>query len=298
MSRASHREKQPEPSTVFRPQDKTPADAERVVEAVKERYGRIAAGEGGCCEPSACGAASADPTSQTVSRSIGYDEEDLSAVPEEANLGLGCGAPVRHLELELGEVVLDLGSGGGFDALLAARGVGPHGRVIGVDMTPEMIHVANRNVERSGFSHVEFRQGRLEELPVEDASVDAVTSNCVINLVPDKTRVFQEIARVLRPGGRAVIADILLSKPLPEALGQDLLAYVGCVAGAMLREDYFPSLEAAGLGEFEVLEDDDFLAATEFALPGEVAALVERTGVRVEDLAGTVRSVTFRARKS
>ncbi len=274
-------------------QDTIPTDAEGVVEAVKERYGRIAAGKGGCCEPAA-----SDPASETVSQSIGYTLDELSTVPEQANLGLGCGAPVQHLELQPGEVVLDLGSGGGLDALLAVRGVGPEGRVIGVDMTPEMIRAAGDNVERAGVSNVEFRLGRLEELPVEDASVDAVTSNCVINLVPDKARVFQEIARVLRPGGRAVISDILLSAPLPEALERDLLAYVGCVAGAMQRDSYFAALGEAGLGEIEVLNDVDFLAATEFALPEEVSVLMERTGVRIEDLAGTVRSVTFRARKS
>jgi SAM-dependent methyltransferase len=298
MSQASQREEQLDQGSGFPQLDKAPVKEEAVVEAVKERYGRIAEGEAVCGAPSCCKPAAGQSTAQAVSRSIGYAAEDLSTVPEEANLGLGCGAPIQHLGLEPGEVVLDLGSGGGFDALLAARAVGRDGRVIGVDMTPEMIRLADENVRRAGISHVEFRQGRLEALPVEDATVDAVTSNCVINLVPDKSQVFREIARVLRPGGRAVIADILLSAPLPEALERDLLAYVGCVAGAMRRENYFAALQEAGLGEIEVLKDTDFLAATEFALPEEVGVLMERTGVRVEDIAGTVRSVTFRAKKT
>ncbi len=299
MSQTSQSEEQSGQGSGFPRHEEAPAKDEAVVEAVKDRYGRIAEGASGCCAPSSCcEPATGEATAQAVSRSIGYAAEDLTAVPDEANLGLGCGAPIQHLELQPGEVVLDLGSGGGFDALLAAQAVGPGGRVIGVDMTPEMIRLADENVHRAGASHVEFRQGRLEDLPVGDATVDAVTSNCVINLVPDKSQVFREIARVLRPGGRAVIADILLSAPLPEALERDLLAYVGCVAGAMRREKYFASLEEAGLGEIEVLKDTDFLAATDFALPEEVAVLMERTGVSVEDLAGTVRSVTFRTKRT
>ncbi len=162
----------------------------------------------------------------TASRALGYGERELAAVPAEADLGLGCGAPIDHLELQPGETVLDLGSGPGLDALLAARQVGPTGRVIGVDMTPQMLERARATAARAGAAHVEFREGRLEALPVEDASVDAVTSNCVINLVPDKAAVFREIARVLRPGGRVVVADIVLERPLPEAVAKDVLRLV------------------------------------------------------------------------
>ncbi|MCB1009797.1 MAG: methyltransferase domain-containing protein, partial [Acidobacteria bacterium] len=171
------------------------------------------------------------------------------------------------------------------------------GRVLGVDMTPEMIARASAAAESAGFRQVEFRQGRLEELPVEDASVDAVTSNCVINLVPDKSAVFREVARVLRPGGRIVVSDILLERPLPDAIEQDVLAYVGCVAGAVTRDRYFGALEAAGLGEIEVLRDDDYLESLLAAAPEEVEELSRRTGVPIDAVRGVVRSVTWRAKK-
>lgn len=263
-----------------------PSDPERVVSKVRERYGRIAETAAGTC----CGGAEAG-----VAVRIGYEAEDLAALPDGANLGLGCGAPVRHLCLRPGETVLDLGSGGGFDALLAAREVGPGGKVIGVDMTPEMIRRARENAGRAGMGQVEFRQGRLEELPVEDGSVDAVTSNCVINLVPDKARVFREIARVLKPGGRLAVSDIVIDGELPKAVRQDLLAYVGCVAGALRREDYFAALGAAGLARVETLSDVDFLAAVGDALSEEAVELMRRTGIVPDEIRGKVRSITYRA---
>ena len=220
---------------------------------------------------------------------------DLAAVPEGADLGLGCGAPIGLLELKPGETVLDLGSGAGIDAFLAAQDVGSSGRVIGVDMTPQMLDRARKNAATAGHTNAEFREGRLEALPVEDGSVDAVTSNCVINLVPDKGRVFREVARVLKPGGRLVVSDIVLDAALPEALATDLLAYVGCVAGALERKRYFAVVESAGLQNVEILRDVDFLAASREALPDEVAALLERTGTDAAELEGKVRSVTFRA---
>jgi ubiquinone/menaquinone biosynthesis C-methylase UbiE len=193
--------------------------------------------------------------------------------------------------------VLDLGSGGGLDAFLAARAVGPSGRVIGVDMTPAMLERARANAQKGGFLNVEFREGRLEALPVEAASVDAVTSNCVVNLVPDKAAVFREIARVLKPGGRVVISDILLDGPLPESLARDVYAYVGCISGAALRRDYFAMLEAAGLRETAVLKDVDYLSALIEAAPAEADALLRRHGLGREAVAGLVRSVTYSARK-
>jgi SAM-dependent methyltransferase len=228
---------------------------------------------------------------------IGYSSTELGLLPEGANLGLGCGAPVAELALQPGEVVLDLGSGAGVDVLLAAHGVGPSGRVIGVDMTPEMIAKARTIAATAGLTHVEFRQGRLEELPVDDATVDAVTSNCVINLVPDKAAVFREIHRVLRPGGRLVISDIVLDGMLPEALATDLLAYVGCVAGAMERDSYFRTLDDAGLSDVEILRDVDFLAAVGDSLPPELEQVAAASGVTRDDLKGVVRSVTYHAWK-
>ena len=272
-----------------------PEDREEVVTKVRERYGKIADGvESGCCDPtgSPCGTAEAQVTDR-----IGYRPEDLDAVPEDANLGLGCGAPIAFLDLQPGEVVLDLGSGGGLDAFLAASRVGAEGRVIGVDMTPEMLQRAREAAAKSGLSQVEFREGRLEQLPVEDESIDAVTSNCVINLVPDKQSVFREVQRVLRPGGRLVISDIVLDGKLPEPVEKDLLAYVGCVAGAMQREEYFGTVERAGLAGIQVLRDVDYLAAVDDLLPEEVPQLLERTDLRIEDLQGKVRSITFRAVK-
>jgi SAM-dependent methyltransferase len=271
--------------------EKTRPEGEALVEQVRDRYGKIAEGTiKGCCGGGA--------VEETVACQVGYDKDALAHAPEGANLGLGCGAPIDFLGLLPGEHVLDLGSGAGLDVFLAARRVGPTGHVLGVDMTPEMLERARANARKAGIGHVEFREGRLEALPVKDASIDAVTSNCVINLVPDKGVVFKEVARVLKPGGRLVVSDIILDGELPEALKDDLLAYVGCVSGALQRETYFGLLQAAGLGGIEVLKDVDYLAAVAGTLPEEAQALLDRAGVKPEELAGRVRSVTYRARKA
>jgi SAM-dependent methyltransferase len=265
---------------------------EAMVGLVRDRYGKIASGAlPGCCgpAPASCG--------EPLSIEVGYDREALGAAPEGADLGLGCGAPIRHLALQPGETVLDLGSGAGLDVFLAADAVGPGGRAIGVDMTPEMLERARAGAARAGIANVEFREGRLEALPLPDASVDAVTSNCVINLVPDKRAVFREVARVLRPGGRLVISDIVLDGRLPEAVERDVLAYVGCIAGAAERADYFALVREAGLTSIEVLRDFDFLDSAAGTLPEETQALLARAGVRKEEILGRVRSITFRAVK-
>ena len=269
-----------------------PDSADQVVERVRERYGAIArSSDSGCCGGPP--GTPADPG--TTAHRLGYSDDQLATLPEEANLGLGCGAPVSLLALQPGETVLDLGSGGGIDAFLAAREVGPDGRVIGVDMTEEMIARAGAAARENGFDQVEFRLGRLEALPVEDASVDAVTSNCVINLVPDKAAVFAEVARVLKPGGRLVVSDVVLDRPLPEAIGRDLLAWVGCVAGALLRDDYFGALTAAGLTGIEVLSDRDAVELFAGEIPAEAAEMLAHTGVTLAELEGRVRSITYRA---
>ncbi len=272
-----------------------PAEGDAVVEKVRQRYAGIAASSSSCCGGS-CSSPLAD-TREAAGR-IGYSAAALESVPEGANLGLGCGAPIDLLALEPGETVLDLGSGPGLDAFLAAQRVGTGGRVIGVDMTPEMIDRARDAAREAGLTQVEFRQGRLEELPVDDGSVDAVTSNCVINLVPDKARVFAETARVLRPGGRLVISDIVLDAPLPAAVTDDLLAYVGCIAGAMPRDDYFAAVRASGLTDIEVLTDSDALELLGGEIPAGVVELLERTGIEADDLRGKVHSVTWRAVKA
>jgi SAM-dependent methyltransferase len=270
--------------------------SEEMVEAVRERYGRIAEGkESGCCGPTTtCGGGS----EAAVALGIGYSKQDLKALPDEANLGLGCGAPLRHLALRAGETVVDLGSGAGIDVLLAAREVGPAGRAIGVDMTPAMVEKARANARKAGAANVEFREGRLERLPVESRTVDAVTSNCVINLVPDKGAVFAEIARVLRPGGRLVISDIILDGALPEAVANDVYAYVGCVSGAMLREEYFGLLKGAGFASVEVLLDVDYLGAIGEAVPEPIAGLLAKSNLAPDALRGRVRSVTYRATRA
>ncbi len=271
-----------------------PADLERTVQAVRERYARIASGEmSGCCGAGA--APGADPVEIEVSRRIGYSEQDLTVVPEGANLGVGCGAPVGLLDLRPGETVLDLGSGAGLDAFLAARSVGPGGRVIGIDMTREMLERARRNATDGGYTQVEFREGRLEALPVEDASVDAVTSNCVINLVPDKAAVFREVARVLRPGGRIVASDIVLDGRLPEAIEKNLMAYVGCISGALERSAYFSLVEAAGLTDVRIFKDVEFLETAGYPLSDDLLAAIGAAGITRDDLKAKVRSVTFRA---
>jgi SAM-dependent methyltransferase len=275
----------------------TGSEAEELVRQVRERYARIADGkEQGCCGPQASGCGCSQPEA-AAAEGIGYSKDDLAQVPAEANLGLGCGAPLTFLALAPGETVLDLGSGPGLDAFLAARQVGPTGRVIGVDMTPSMLERARVGAAKMGLAWVEFREGRLEALPVEAASVDAVTSNCVINLVPDKAAVFAEVARVLRPGGRLVVSDIILDAPLPSSVAHDVLSYVGCISGAVLRGDYFGLLEKAGLAPVEVLRDFDALTALVSSGPEELSAFRERTGVDPRELSGKVRSVTFRVTK-
>jgi arsenite methyltransferase len=274
-----------------------PSDPDRMVDKVRERYGRIATGqESGCCGPSV--ASTCGTPASAAAAAIGYRDSDLAAVPEGANLGLGCGAPLDFLDLMPGETVLDLGSGAGFDAFLAARHVSDTGRIIGVDMTPEMVAKARANAAEGGFTNVEFRQGRLESLPLEDASVDAVTSNCVINLVPDKSVVFREIVRVLRPGGRLVISDILLDGPLPMAIATDVLAYVGCVAGAIGRLAYFDLVRGAGLTGVRIHKDVDYLAAAGYTFSKELQDRLNRDGITTRDLEGKVRSVTWSAVKS
>jgi ubiquinone/menaquinone biosynthesis C-methylase UbiE len=263
------------------------------VAQVRESYGKIAATRSSCCGP-----ATATLGSCGDSQRLGYSPEELALLPAESDLGLGCGAPLTQLDAQPGETILDLGSGPGLDALLAARAVGPDGRVIGVDMTPEMIERARRNAERAGASQVEFREGRLEELPVEDASIDGVISNCVINLVPDKSRVFREVARVLKPNGRLVISDIVVNEELPEPLARQIPAWAGCVAGAVTRERYFAMLREAGLGDIEILEDRDALALFANDLPEEIARSFEAAGVTAESVRGVVRSLTYRARKA
>jgi SAM-dependent methyltransferase len=213
-----------------------------IKKTVRKAYADVARGKRrSCCGPeSACCA-------EDSARRLGYSPDEVAGVPEGANMGLGCGNPTAIAELQPGETVLDLGSGGGFDCFLAAARVGPAGRVVGVDMTPEMIEKARANAERAGAGNVEFRLGEIEAIPLDDASADVVISNCVINLSPDKARVFREIARVLKPGGRMMVSDIVLTGPLPDALRGDAAAISACIGNAVAKDDYLVLIGAAGL---------------------------------------------------
>ena len=222
----------------------------KIREKVRQGYTQIAQGStGGCCGSS---------TPDKLAEGIGYTNGELDVLPEGANMGLSCGNPTAIANLQPGQIVLDLGSGGGFDCFIAAKKVGPDGRVIGVDMTAEMIGKARAGIakftEKTGLSNVEFRLGEIEHLPVADASVDVVISNCVINLSPDKQQVWNEIARVLKPGGKACISDLALKKALPEEVLESATALVGCIAGAVLIETTVEMAKKAGLNEIKIEE--------------------------------------------
>jgi SAM-dependent methyltransferase len=222
--------------------------SEKLQEVVRSKYGSIAGSR-----------LSSDHAGvRAVAEAFGYTPEELASIPAEANMGLSCGNPTATANLRPGEVVVDLGCGGGLDVFLAAAKVGPTGKAIGIDMTPEMLERARRNAARAnngkGLANVEFHQATIDKLPLSDASVDCVISNCVINLAPDKPAVFREIARVLQPGGRLAISDIALKRPLPAEIARDLEAYVGCIAGAVLIDDYRCQLVEAGLSAVEIID--------------------------------------------
>lgn len=234
------------------------AKEEELRKVVRKGYAKVAKQENSCCTPapSTCGCTAS--TSAELSKRIGYNQQELDSVPEGANLGLGCGNPIALASLKQGETVLDLGSGAGFDCFLAANKVGKNGRVIGVDMTPEMIDKARENARKGKYGNVEFRLGEIENLPVADNTVDIIISNCVINLSPDKKRVFQEAFRVLKPGGRLMVSDIVLTKPLPDVIKENIEAYVGCLSGAEMKDKYLQLIEAAGFDQVKILEEDHF----------------------------------------
>ena len=230
---------------------------EEMKRVVREGYAQIAKQDSSCCAPvnSCCGSTD---LAQDIGKSIGYTEEELKAVPEGANLGLGCGNPVALASLREGETVLDLGSGAGVDCFLAADKVGKDGRVIGVDMTPEMIERARENARKGNYGNVDFRLGEIGNLPVADNSVDIVISNCVINLAPDKRRVFTEAFRVLKPGGRLMISDIVLLRGLPDFIKNSIEAYIGCLSGAIMRNEYIEAIKAAGFQEVRIIDETSF----------------------------------------
>jgi SAM-dependent methyltransferase len=237
----------------------TSAEPEGVAESTAASCGcGPSSGGGGCCGPT-------NFSVEQLAAAIGYSQGELASAPEGANMGLSCGNPTAIAALKPGEVVMDLGSGGGFDCFIAGPKVGSTGRVIGVDMTPDMVTKARRNTAaygaQTGLNNVEFRLGEIENLPVADASVDVVISNCVLNLSPDKPRVWREIARVLRPGGRVAVSDLALLRPLPEAVRADVEALVGCIAGAVLVEETRAQMRAAGLIDIELTAKPSYIDA-------------------------------------
>jgi arsenite methyltransferase len=219
---------------------------------VREAYGNIARESGSCCGPSSS-CCSGTEAVDSASKLVGYTEEELKSIPEGADLGLGCGNPVALASLKEGETVLDLGSGPGMDCFLSAIRVGKKGKVIGVDMTPDMLDRARANARQGNYTNVEFRLGEIENLPVADSSVDVIISNCVINLAGDKKRVFEEAYRVLRPGGRLMVSDIVLEKELPENLKNSDEAYCSCIAGAALKNDYLKLIQTAKFKDVKVV---------------------------------------------
>ena len=271
---------------------------EEIKKYVRDRYARAAQQGSSCCQPatSCCGGGK---ETDAISKSIGYTDQDLKTVPEGANLGLGCGNPLALASLREGETVLDLGSGAGFDCFLAARQVGKSGKVIGVDMTPEMLDKARGNAEKGDFMNVEFRLGEIENLPMADNQADIVISNCVINLSPAKERVFQESFRVLKAGGRLMVSDIVLLQELPKEIRNSIAAYTACVAGAETKESYLGAIQKAGFQKIQILDETVFpteiLANDPTAR--EIVKNLNLSPQKAEELAKSVVSVKVSAVK-
>jgi arsenite methyltransferase len=263
---------------------------EKVHKVVRERYGKIAKTK---TEPCGCGCGCT-----STSQQIGYSKGELASVPEGADLNLGCGNPIALASLKEGETVIDLGSGGGLDCFLAAKKVGAKGKVIGIDMTAEMLERARANAKKGGYNNVEFRLGEIENMPVADNTADIIISNCVINLSPDKKRVFSEAFRVLKPKGRLMISDMVLLKELPDKVKESVLAYVGCVAGADLKEDYLGKIRQAGFGNVEVVAENHLPEM--FLEEPDVKAFVEEqkmTKKEIADISDAVVSIKVSAIK-
>jgi len=280
---------------------------EEVQKTVRERYGRIAkensAGYCGTVKTgvkfsSCCGNSST--AVESISKKVGYTDADINSVPEGANLGLGCGNPIALASLKKGEVVLDLGSGGGFDCFLASEKVGAKGKVIGVDMTAEMLDKSRENARSGGYKNVEFRLGEIENLPAADNSVDVIISNCVINLSNNKPRVFEEAFRVLKPGGRLMVSDIVILKELPEFIRESIDAYIGCVAGALNKDEYLRDIKAAGFKEVKVLDETTY--PLDLFIDDEAAKLIiadmKLTAKQVNDISASIASVKVQGWKA
>ncbi|WP_406657314.1 arsenite methyltransferase [Methanolobus sp. ZRKC2] len=270
-------------------------DPKDVKKLVKEGYSEVAGtGHSGCSKKNPC--CSLSGIAEDISREIGYSDKELNAIPQGANLGLGCGNPAAIASLKPGETVLDLGSGAGFDCFLASEKVRSEGRVIGVDMTPEMIERAEKNARDGEFGNVEFKLGEIEKLPIASDSIDVVVSNCVINLSPSKDKVFREIFRVLKKGGRFAISDIVLLKDIPDRFRESAEAYISCIAGAALKADYLGAIKNAGFQDVEILDETGypFDLIVEMLSPEEMDAILDDMNLSMqeaEELADSVISI-------
>jgi len=279
----------------------------KIKEIVKEGYAKVATEGISCCAPHqtvqgcgpkkscGCGPSYAEKTS----KGIGYSDEEMKAVPDGANLGLGCGNPIALASLREGEVVVDLGSGAGFDCFLSANKVGKAGKVIGIDMTPEMLERARHNAVKGGYDNVEFRLGEIEHMPVEDNLADIIISNCVINLSPDKKAVFNESFRVLKPGGRLMISDIVILKDLPDFIKKSIEAYIGCLSGAIKKDEYISAVEKAGFKEVKII-DEAIFPVDFMANDPTVKGLMDKHNFSqkdLEDLANSISSIKLSAVK-
>ena len=264
---------------------------DKIKKIVREGYAKVVTKESPCCDDTmtSCGCSMA--TSEEISKRIGYSQKDIDSVPEGANLGLGCGNPVALASLNKGEIVLDLGSGAGFDCFLAAKRVGKDGKVIGVDMTPEMIDKARENIRKGRYTNIEFRLGEIENLPVADKAVDVIISNCVINLSPDKKRVFEEAFRVLKPNGRLMVSDIVLMKDLPEIIKRNVQAYIGCLSGAEKKEVYLETIQNAGFQDVKVVEEN-FFPIENMANDPTALAIAKSKQVSLEELKKIAHTAT------
>jgi len=246
---------------------------EKIKEHVKKRYGEIAKTECSSCSSSCCSSSSCGPPPQYVAWKLGYSPDDIESVPEDSVLGLGCGNPVALASLKEGETVLDLGSGGGIDVFLAAKKVGPQGKVIGVDMTQEMVTRAKATASEHSYKNVEFRLGEIENIPVEDETVDVIISNCVINLAPDKLKVFQEAYRVLKPNGRIMVSDLVTEGELPEEVRKSFDAWAGCIAGALEKSDYLDKIASAGFKNVKVASQKLYTIEVSPELRGKIVSI-------------------------
>jgi len=262
--------------------------AVEIKKMVRDGYVKAVTQNVSCCSTGSC--CSGTKQAKTISKKVGYSDAEMNAVPEGANLGFGCGNPVAIASLKEGDVVLDLGSGAGFDAFLASPKVGKTGRVIGVDMTPEMVERAKENAKNGKYANVEFRLGEIEKLPIEDSSVSVIISNCVINLSPEKQKVFNEAFRVLKSGGRLMVSDLVLTKELPKIIKESVEAYVGCLAGAIKKDEYLKFIRMAGFKDVKVVSQSNYPME---AMANDITAQVVKNNHQIsrEDIKNTEDAV-------